>query len=526
MSRGQYIGYNYRLPQEQVKPAGQPAPAQAESQINMPKELQTPLSGLQYTDKLTREVYDKYYALQSFAQQMNDLGIDVTRPDTTSEESMQMHRIFQKGLADVMYSADILKNSQGMYEDLTQQRNAGNVRLNDDFDPTAQPMATVDPRRASTSTKDSGIVKMARLNAQGPIRNAAQYQRSMQTWQEGMDELNRLYEQGELSAPYYEAEIRKMNQLKPRREYNSAELDDQGPQPQKGSNLELVRRVVNLFNGTMTEDAKPGRLDPETGRQLLESTAFQGDYPGDRVVSKILVDPQGDGQEAVIEFEDGSTERTTASAFIQNFMQENTRVGDAEETFNDARARGLTDESGNFLPEAFINPNAGKIKEGYRRVTEETSNKGIVARETLVKAIDKYLEDTKDSIWSMLTPDNFRRGLTIPTVLGDLKILTKDTGDDAQFILQNGKQLNEELPDDETMLNKDELVELLTSSLGALDVLIENDQFKNLDTGETEEEKQLKELIKNPKKADTTNSGTDSVQLDIIEDFSELPELE
>lgn len=79
--------------------------------------LGAPPTGLQNVDNVTRDFYQKWADLENFAADMKmRFGIDVTKPDFSSQEAMEAHEMFQKGAADLHYQTNKLKQAQ---EDLT-----------------------------------------------------------------------------------------------------------------------------------------------------------------------------------------------------------------------------------------------------------------------------------------------------------------------------------------------------------------------------------------------------------------------
>jgi len=75
--------------------------------------LGEPPSGIEMIEGITDKFYGKWAELESFAQDMQiQYGIDVTRPDFTSAEAMDAHKMFQQAKADLLYTGNELRQSQ------------------------------------------------------------------------------------------------------------------------------------------------------------------------------------------------------------------------------------------------------------------------------------------------------------------------------------------------------------------------------------------------------------------------------
>ena len=105
------LGQTFNMPQER-KLQGSQAQAQQQQQAGG-SILGAPPTGLENVDQTTQAFYDKWGELESFASDMKlQYGIDVTRPDFSTSEGMEAHKMYQKALADLRYQGNALKNSQ------------------------------------------------------------------------------------------------------------------------------------------------------------------------------------------------------------------------------------------------------------------------------------------------------------------------------------------------------------------------------------------------------------------------------
>jgi len=102
----------------------QPQPvqgAQTQQQQGAPN-IGSPATGLQNIEGMTDAYYQKWGDLQSFAQEMNSFGIDVTKPDWRSKEAMEAHRVYTKAMADLQYQGNRMQEGQKMMSKFAQAR--------------------------------------------------------------------------------------------------------------------------------------------------------------------------------------------------------------------------------------------------------------------------------------------------------------------------------------------------------------------------------------------------------------------
>jgi hypothetical protein len=108
MSYAGVIGQNFEIPlQQQVMPQMSPSPLQASQQT----DVQGPQleKGLYEVEGLTKEYYDKWTALNTWAESMQSMGINVTKPDPLNPQSQAAHRWFMKATADLQRHGEALK---------------------------------------------------------------------------------------------------------------------------------------------------------------------------------------------------------------------------------------------------------------------------------------------------------------------------------------------------------------------------------------------------------------------------------
>ena len=106
--------YSYKVPSLGTKgafiqPPAAPEPfAPAEGQAQLPQMNED----LAYVSGLTDKYYDTYGQLKSYVQDMNAKGIDVTKPDYTDPSRMELFKTYKLLEANVMTTANQLKQQQ------------------------------------------------------------------------------------------------------------------------------------------------------------------------------------------------------------------------------------------------------------------------------------------------------------------------------------------------------------------------------------------------------------------------------
>jgi hypothetical protein len=154
--RGTNIAGSFRLPQQNTGGRLQSVidrGLQAEQELIGQNQafVPAPPEELQYIQGITDEVYKKWADLKSFAQTMwNNYRVDVSRPDLRDENSIAAHQAYKKATADLMYSIDLLKNSQKQFsQDQALVSQGKGVFMQD---PNAAPYASMSPDERFYST--------------------------------------------------------------------------------------------------------------------------------------------------------------------------------------------------------------------------------------------------------------------------------------------------------------------------------------------------------------------------------------
>lgn len=143
------LGKTFDIPAQQSAPSGiDPYVLQQMQQIQQPgPALRKPEEGLYEVEGLTKEYYDKWAALNEFAQNMHGQGIDITKPDPFNPQSQAAHRWYLKAVADLERHGNSLKNSQKALESYTTAKlsdRGADIGLVDSFNVNRDLMSSFD----------------------------------------------------------------------------------------------------------------------------------------------------------------------------------------------------------------------------------------------------------------------------------------------------------------------------------------------------------------------------------------------
>ncbi len=117
MSYAGIIGQNFEIPlQQPVMPQMSPQLQQLQATQNAGVQGPQLMDGLAEVEGLTKEYYDKWSAVNSFAENMQSMGINVTKPDPMNPQSQAANRWYLKAIADLQRHGQALKNQQKTLE--------------------------------------------------------------------------------------------------------------------------------------------------------------------------------------------------------------------------------------------------------------------------------------------------------------------------------------------------------------------------------------------------------------------------
>jgi hypothetical protein len=127
-------------------------------QVQAPVVQEAPMAGvpvpegLQWVDGQTSNIYQKWGAINQFAKTMKtQYGVDVTNPDVTDPQQVQISQAYQKGIADLYMNIDKFKNSQKMIADFN-KRGGQFSEVYDPSRPFAEQAATAEKQEIEKET--------------------------------------------------------------------------------------------------------------------------------------------------------------------------------------------------------------------------------------------------------------------------------------------------------------------------------------------------------------------------------------
>lgn len=130
---GQTGGLNYAIPQKFI---GMPQEEEVSPELTGKVNLGD-LEGLAYQEGLTNQYYDSYGKLKSFVEEMNNQGIDVTRPKYGDPSHQTLFNAYKKMEANLLRTSNDLQNELKFKQDYDQQVMSGNFTPSEQADPNA-----------------------------------------------------------------------------------------------------------------------------------------------------------------------------------------------------------------------------------------------------------------------------------------------------------------------------------------------------------------------------------------------------
>jgi len=147
-SLSQALGQTFDIPANQPQVQGQQRQAQG-AQTQGGSIMGAPPTGLEHVTGVTEEFYKKWGDIESFASKMKmQYGIDVSRPDFSSDVAMEAHKIYQQGLADIRNQGNKLQQAQ---KDRTAYDKAYYGRFGSQLENTQQQGQVFDPEMVTNT---------------------------------------------------------------------------------------------------------------------------------------------------------------------------------------------------------------------------------------------------------------------------------------------------------------------------------------------------------------------------------------
>lgn len=357
MNRGNLIANTYDLPQFQ--PTESTATQQQQPQTKAPDfGAIGPESGVAYVEDTTKNYYDKWAKLKSFAQTMSSAyDIDVTRPSYDDPMSLKANDMYNKALADLQFQGDQLKTSQDQLNKYSQSMRAGQSTMN--VDPTQQMLSMVDPREIATSNVESDMVKELNTRASKTYSTDNDVKRAMEVYNAGYDRLTELAKEDPDNSDYW---LRQRGMLNKPIKTDKLWAPRSNDKTNKGNAKinavhNFAKKLANMMSGA-SKEWRPSREKTEDGRYLMEAT---GDLTGLKVdggiISKWLRDPKTGV--VYIKRDDGELIETSNNVLgeLRELSSKNTRLLSSDDVAsyeNTDFVSTIMDDMGNVAPQNYV----------------------------------------------------------------------------------------------------------------------------------------------------------------------------
>lgn len=159
-------------------------------------------SELEFVDGVTADAFQKWTDLKSFAEVMqHNYNINVSRPDARNPLAMQAHQAYKKGLADIQYTLDMLKQGRKTQMLDEQAARLGQVTLHDR--PANAPSNMVDPRQRFTSTAINPMVEQQNAQSRREFYTDREFNQAMNQYLAEKAQYQRFAEADPANAEYW-----------------------------------------------------------------------------------------------------------------------------------------------------------------------------------------------------------------------------------------------------------------------------------------------------------------------------------
>lgn len=371
---------NYRLPQAQQfvpqQPSPEPiAPGQGQAMLPPPNEDLANVEGL--TDKY----YSTYGKLKSFVEDLNSQGIDVTKPDYADPAKQELFKTYKMMEADLMVTANALKNEQKFRNQINPQIVAGNYNLAQGVDQRTQLLSELGPEGAGYSTKlDPGVEQALKILAENPLTYGDR-QRQEQYFSETSSELDNRINLAQSPVEKQRLQYQKDQLTKAYQATKLFSPSSRGSGTKQPIELDVLKRITNLAQGAWPDGTfKSAVVD---GKPALVNTSFEGEKYGEETIIgkdkkerivKRVVDKWVKYDDGTVEVRFKNTEKgepippvvvsgTKGDEITANFISSNPKYGSATKMYQAARDQGYLDEASAAITESLLYSNAEQLKQ-------------------------------------------------------------------------------------------------------------------------------------------------------------------
>jgi len=463
-------GLDYEIPQNfiQSKQPFQQEEVKTSEDLGAIEDANHPLAS---RGKLTSDYYNNYGQLKQYATSMaKDFGIDVFKPDYTQEGGGEPFKLAQKLQANIMYTANALRNEREAEKEKRKMLDEGKIlrKHGVDFNNT---LAYSNDNNFIPTTALPGITAANQRGAEDTFDKASQDRVNANIQQEAA-KIDQLVQSGQLSLE--EGQLQKSYLVNNAYKTPAGVYSAYAKNYSKGSGantpeIDLYKKYTNIINGAwdydnakkvvksdgvhyINEDGKGviklGKSDitDKKGKPLEKIVDHWDLDPRTSVVTVHYTNPQIPPDEV-----SGRSGQDVTSEVISN----NPKFGSVSKFMKTLNDLGLVNENGVSKDEMIVNPDVHNIRQRF----ENESNTAHQAVTTIQEQHRKELDNVFHAWYWDGTKD-----FDLPN---DKKLKIEREGDDS-FKIKNYKDLfgNTAKASDFEGLSKDEVISYL-SELGA-----------------------------------------------------------
>lgn len=430
--RGAAQGYTFEVPtsiqnpQQQVAPQGPVDPVGAA------------MTGLQNVSGVTKDYYDKWAKVKSFAHGMwETYGIDVTKPDYSNPASIKANDLYNKALADLQYQGDTLQTSQKM---LTRMQNNPNMMQTGAIGQT--PFAMQDQRDVFQNTRVPDIVQEYNSKLQDKYYTDADLGQAKGLYDKAVSYIDSRIEADPANRKTYE--YWKASLTKPTKSTFIQRSSGSGSGNAQPQYIDMASKLANLALGTDDSYDANTMID---GQIALTTREFSGLSLGEQAATtdddKVIKDKNGkvqyidkiirefnfmlDAGEFIAVYEDGTSEALgdDIKAIGERLIANNPRLGTADK-FKQALQR-FTDEKGAVKADMFVS-----------QAARQGRDQKVASKMQIKKAIDAARDNLKKQANQGFFGALFTGATEIATPTGTISVDPNLTDNKLEVTKENG----------------------------------------------------------------------------------------
>jgi hypothetical protein len=466
--RTEALANTFLIPRNNQPVGSRSSGGRTPTSVNAPS-LPEPAEGLQYVEGVTRDYYTKWADLKSFVNSAwSNFGIDVTKPDFSKPESIQMHEIYNKAVADLMFQGDQLKTSQKELSKILADQRSGKVLLGQD--PSQGLVTQTSPTDLTTSTEVDPLVEQTNDFSKRRFFTNKEYKQAIKGYNETKSFIENKLQNDPQNSEYWSRQLESL-QAPTKSTKIFAPKKDTGDSGKLGGTL--LKKVSNVLLGSGDTWKRAANIDP----LKLQTEDFRGDQYGEfvkpdgkrvpKVIDLFLFDPET--KEIEIRYQDSSipadrVSQKDALSVTRQLVSSNPRLGTLSSLDKFVETNSLLDEEGEVDPMKLVSKKMSQLQEANLKEISE---------------IKPFVSQVKSEIKEELSDlGRFLGGGTalyqIPEEFGGGELEIQRGFKSGKFFVNNIKDLYPQMTNKEVeqyeKLSEEQVISLLTN-LGILENL-------------------------------------------------------